>query len=211
MSVGIYRRVQAVRPSVPQGHELQIIPILGPSSDQPAYAVLDRETLPRVRVTEVNEAGSVPELMVENRLDVRVFLMDGQELIGAKQNRILNTDVMVPAGRKLSIPVSCVEQGRWRPVSAQVSHGKSSHHRLRSAKATRVHQSLKNGAGHDADQTAVWQEVAACLAESAAASPTHALSDAYAKRERELGEFRRGLRLPEAAVGVAVFHGHRFR
>ena len=38
---------------------------------------------------------------------------DGEQLVGAKQNRILNTDVIVPAHSKLSIPVSCVEAGRW--------------------------------------------------------------------------------------------------
>src|SRR5207249_4395511 len=147
------------------------------------------ETINFVRVTEISEAGSVPMLHVENALDVRVFLMDGQELVGAKQNRILNTDVLVPANDKLSIPVSCVEQGRWRPVSAQFHHGKSSHHAMRRAKMARVHDSLKDGRGHDADQGAVWNEVAACLSVSAAESPTHALSDAYAKRDHELTAF----------------------
>ena len=64
-------------------------------------------------VTEINESGSVPELRITNNLDERVLLIDGQELIGAKQNRILNTDVLVSAKKSLNLPVSCVEQGRW--------------------------------------------------------------------------------------------------
>ena len=43
----------------------------------------------------------------------KVLLYDGEELVGAKQNRILNVTVLVGAGAKLPIPVSCVEQGRW--------------------------------------------------------------------------------------------------
>jgi len=34
-----------------------------------------------------------------------------------------------------------------------------------------------------------------------------ALSDAYAKREAELANFRRSLTVPSDAVGVAVLHG----
>src|SRR3954466_7738374 len=104
------------------------------------YEVLRPETLGLVKVTEVSEAGSVPELQVENGLDLAVFLMDGQELVGAKQNRILNTDVLVPARSTLRIPVSCVEQHRWRHVSATFSAGGSASHRTRSSKLSRVHE-----------------------------------------------------------------------
>jgi hypothetical protein len=62
---------------------------------------------------------------------------------------------------------------------------------------------------HDADQSAVWQEVDASLRAAACVSPTAALSDAYAKREQELAAFRRELSLPEDAVGVAAFHGNK--
>jgi len=62
--------------------------------------------------------GSVPDLLVDNRGDVRVLFLEGEELIGAKQNRILNTSVLVPAHSKIKIPVSCVEPGALAsPVS----------------------------------------------------------------------------------------------
>jgi len=44
-----------------------------------------------VTIQEVSEAGSVPDLLVENTGDVRVLFIEGEELVGAKQNRILNT------------------------------------------------------------------------------------------------------------------------
>ncbi len=64
-------------------------------------------------ITEVSEAGSVPQLRLLNRGDLPVFLLDGEELVGAKQNRILNLSVLVPERTNLEIPVSCVEEGRW--------------------------------------------------------------------------------------------------
>ena len=65
-----------------------------------------------VTVNEVAQRGSVPELIVGNRGSQRLLLLEGEELRGAKQNRILNTTVLVPALSQLTIPVSCVEQGR---------------------------------------------------------------------------------------------------
>lgn len=207
----VAERARSVSADQSQGQRLRVVPILGPSHDEPPYELLRPETVNAVKVTEVSDSGSVPTLQVENNLDVRVFLMDGQELVGAKQNRILNTDVLVPAHSKLNIPVSCVEQGRWRHVSPQFHHGKSSNHRQRMAKMARVHNSLKQGQGHDANQAAVWDEVSACLMATGASSPTAALSDAYAERDKELRQFRCGLHMPEQAVGVAVFHAGQFQ
>jgi hypothetical protein len=211
MPQAIADRAKAVSPDHRQGQKLQFVPILGRSHKQPPYELLRQETLNLVQVTEISQSGSVPELQVVNNLDVRVFLMDGQELVGAKQNRILNTDVLVPAKTTVKIPVSCVEQGRWRHVSQSFHSGKSASHRTRSAKLARVHQNLKSAGHHDADQGAVWDEVEMSLKGSGASSPTNALSDAYANRDVALRDFRSSLKLPAGAVGVAVFHGEKFQ
>lgn len=114
MTTAIAERIQQLKPDAAQGEgSLRLVPILGPSHEAPAYRLLEDEILDSVIVTEINMSGSVPELKVTNNLDVRVLLIDGQELIGAKQNRILNTDVLVPPKQSLSLPVSCVEQRRW--------------------------------------------------------------------------------------------------
>ena len=64
-------------------------------------------------VKEVSAEASVPELKVINNADVPMLLLDGEELAGAKQNRVLNTSVLVKEKSELIIPVSCTEQGRW--------------------------------------------------------------------------------------------------
>ncbi len=122
-----------------------------------AYITLD-EALPRgLRITETSDSGSVPELFVENPTDSSALLYDGEELVGAKQNRILNVSVLVDADAKLPIPVSCVEQGRWsRQSDAFGSATHISHSHLRRRKAeTLAAQPLARGVA----QGEVWDEV----------------------------------------------------
>src|SRR6266478_9684431 len=71
----------------------------------------------KVRVTELNAGGSVPELRLENAADLPVLLVDGEELVGAKQNRVLNLTILAPPKHTTVIPVSCVESGRWGMAS----------------------------------------------------------------------------------------------
>ena len=212
MTTVISKRIRKVRMNPAQGdHIARLIPIEGPSHDEPAYRLLEGDVVKAVKVTEVSEAGSVPHVKITNMLDARLFLVDGQELIGAKQNRMLNTDVLVPAGATLNVPVSCIEAGRWRYTAADFSAGKAASYRVRRRKSRRVHESLRRAGRHDADQHEVWQEVDEELAQAKASSRTSALRDAYAARQKELVEFRRKLKIPPQAVGMAVFCGTEFR
>ena len=67
----------------------------------------------QVSVEEVDGDGDVPYLRVTNSGDTRVFFMEGEELVGGKQNRAVNTSVLAGANSSLRIPVSCVEEHRW--------------------------------------------------------------------------------------------------
>src|SRR5262245_39311695 len=95
---------------------LTLFPLLAdPPECEAGYYVLDEAVATgRFGIAEVSEAGTVPELRVENRTEMSVFLLDGEELVGAKQNRVLNLSLMMPAGEVVIVPVSCVEAGRWR-------------------------------------------------------------------------------------------------
>ena len=44
---------------------------------------------------------SVPALRVVNKGDRAVFLLDSEELVGAKQHQILNTSVLIAAGQTI--------------------------------------------------------------------------------------------------------------
>jgi len=78
---------------------------------------------------ELREAGSVPELRVVKEGTLRVLILEGDELIGARQNRVANSSVLVPAGSEIILPVLCVERGRWSYRSLAFSPATGSPHR----------------------------------------------------------------------------------
>jgi hypothetical protein len=172
----------------PVEHRGIVVTPLFPRRDPVAsYVTLD-EALPRgLRITETSDAGSVPELFVENPTDDAVLLYDGEELVGAKQNRILNVTVLVGAGAKLPIPVSCVEQGRWSrrsDVFGSARHVSHAHLRRRKAE-TLAAQPLARGLA----QGDVWDEVREKQSRMGVRSETAANRDtfeAHASRLRAL-------------------------
>jgi ARG and Rhodanese-Phosphatase-superfamily-associated Protein domain len=86
---------------------LTVFPLLGAGDSRPAYLLLDEALAKGVaQVTETSTSGSVPELKFENRSDQPILIVDGEALIGAKQNRIVNISIMVPAQSVTPIPVS---------------------------------------------------------------------------------------------------------
>jgi hypothetical protein len=121
----------------------------------------------------VSEAGTVPTLRLTNTAERLVLLLDGEELIGAKQNRVLNTTVLVAAGARLTIPVSCVEQGRWAYASRRFAAGDSTlYASLRAQKAAQVTRSLRMKGKHASDQGEIWARLSLKAADHEVQSPT---------------------------------------
>jgi len=107
--------VEATGPSTFKN--LSLFPLHRPdlTASEPDYLLLEEAIMGELaRVTEVGAAGSVPELKFENGAEKPVLLLDGEELIGAKQDRVLSLTILAPPMHTTLIPVSCVEAGRWR-------------------------------------------------------------------------------------------------
>jgi len=163
-----------------------------------------------LEVTEVSEGGSVPTLRLVNKSDTWLFLMAGEQLIGAKQNRVLNTSLMVAGHADVPIPVSCVEQGRWSHRShAFGSHGTASHGKLRKVLTESVTTSYHADATPRSDQGKVWGEVSRKLGSVRSSSDTMALEQAYTDTKPLLDRFDAELpSAPEGCNGVVfALHG----
>jgi hypothetical protein len=136
----------------------------------------------------------VPQLLFRNFGDLAVFLLDGEELVGAKQNRVLNLSILAPARRDTVIPVSCVEAGRWRHTSAEFSS--TSHAQFaesRAKRAAHVSEDILRGTGRRSDQQEVWRDIDDKLARLGQHSPSSAVGVAFTANEdllsRHVGKF----------------------
>ncbi|MBM3876791.1 MAG: hypothetical protein FJ386_08750 [Verrucomicrobia bacterium] len=159
-----------------------------------------------VEVTETSQAGSVPELFVINRGEERVLLVDGEELLGAKQNRVLNTSILLKPRSETVIPVSCTERGRWsytQAASFQESEAMLET-RIRSRKVGSVSASLLAECGYASDQGEVWHGIGKLSAKAAVPSQTHAMHDVFKSREAELGQALDAFMLLPGQKGLLV-------
>ena len=161
-----------------------------------------------IQVKELNESGSVNHLLVLNLSNQYVFMMDGDILAGAKQNRVVNTSILLAPESKTEIPVSCVESGRWRHVSVSFSPTDyTAPSSLRMDKARQVRMSLKEKRGFASDQGEIWAKVSEYQTQSRVASETSSLSDVYVRKAAEFDAFASAFKCNEAANGVAIFRG----
>ena len=190
----------------PVEHRGVVVCPLFPLADPRAQYLTLEEAIPRgLRIQEVDASGTVPELRVVNPLTEHVLLYDGEELVGAKQNRILNVSVLVGAGTKLPIPVSCVEQGRWHNVGVDFRAAPHAAHpelRRRKAESLRM-EPLARGLS----QSEVWDEVREKNTRMDVHSMTGASADAYRRWEEPLLELERAFPLQPGQAGAVLALG----
>jgi hypothetical protein len=197
---------QLEAPAPDHFRNLSLFPLLsqGPLPTQPEYLLLDQAILEGLgRVTETGGGGSVPELRFENNADRAVLLLDGEELLGAKQNRVLNLTILAPPRQVMVIPVSCVEAGRWsmrgpefRPSPAVM------YSKVRASRAARVTDSMLATGARRSDQGAVWADIDAKACRMDADSPTQAMSALYERHALSVEEYVRAFTCHHRQVGV---------
>jgi hypothetical protein len=204
---GVLAELETVRVrSMDQGVLLQLFGLQWNSDEVLDYLTLDEALSGNVLdVMEVSAGGRVSVIKVSNRSERMVFLMDGEVLAGCKQDRVLNTSILVPAKNDLSIPVACVEMGRWSYRSSKFQSGLfSSHITLRKvlSKTTSAHYKA-NGVPRS-DQRAVWGEIARKMQAVGSASDTGALKDMFQDYRARLNQIQESLSAPAGCHG-AVF------
>lgn len=159
-----------------------------------------------IKIKEISESGSVNTIFVLNKSDNYVFLMDGDVLIGAKQNRVLNTSVLLEPNSKTEIPVSCVEAGRWSYRSSRFRYSDFTiAPKIRYEKAKDVKESLEKNKGFMADQHKVWKEVFYSSRKMDVYSDTSDFSEIFEKRKIYFDDFLKSFRLNSDSNGVAIF------
>jgi len=188
---------------------LTMVPLLSDFHSKLRYLMLAdglRDGL--VTVKEVSSAGSVPDLAVENRSKLAVLILDGEELVGAKQNRVANLTLLVPAQHTVVIPVSCVEAGRWDyerddfAVTERVQYARGRTERLAS-----VLHSMKETGKRYSDQAQVWHSIAAKAAAMNAESPSEAMGSIFERHADTLDQYVKSVKSLPGQLGAIFMVG----
>jgi len=207
-----------------QSHlNMALFPLLASDAGEPDYFTLE-EALNQAfaEVTEVSQGGSVPDLKLVNKSPNKMVVVDGEELFRAKQNRIVNATFLIAGLTEITIPVSCVEQGRWAYRSHTFASGKkvmSAGLRLKNQRE--VAMNLKEVIGYRSDQGMIWDELALKAERMKAHCPTRAMADLFEGQKDRLGGYLKAFRLVDCQVGAAFevngevvglgFFGHQQR
>ncbi len=200
--------------------DLRVIPIFGPARGPRAVSLPEAMRRGLARVEEVTPRARVRRLRITNGGKRPLLLFDGEELVGARQNRLVNVTILVAAGVTADIPVSCIEQRRWddegRPFSTRQRIVPSSMRGTKTARLTRgaggrdavgARQRLRSRwtAAHDADQRTVWAEVERCAMRSGVHTVTGALTDVLDRWDAELDRFDEAIPRYRGQVGMLVY------
>jgi len=185
---------------------LSIFPLLSTYSLDLEYLLLDEAlTEGLVEVVEVDTEGSVPDLKVVNKSPQMTLILDGEELVGAKQNRIMNTTILIRGNSTTVVPVSCVEQGRWSYDSPRFSSKERMMSAgLRAMKSEQVQFSLRSSGDYSSDQGAIWNEISEKADRRGATSPSMAMASIYEKDMPSIQEYVKHFKLIDSQVG-AIF------
>jgi hypothetical protein len=185
---------------------LEVFHLQWPVRKGPAYVTLDEALESHwIEIAESTESGQVSQIKIINHSEHRIFLMAGEHLVGCKQNRVLNSSIMVPPRAEMPLPVTCVERGRWGySSSAFSSAGTSSYYGLRAMMSGHAHRSYRSSGRPTSDQREVWNEVSRKLHATASPSRSDAMQDVYRNYAAKLKELEEKLPAP-TECNAAVF------
>lgn len=194
---------------------LTIVPLVTPSEAELPYALLaDALAADALTITEVAD-GVVRELLAANDSDSDVLVLDGEQLIGALQNRMTNRTLLLPARSKTNIPVSCMEQGRWSRASDKFAPSPQ-HSPAKVRRKPREREARYADAGLAAPRESlgmaqgdVWSTIADHSARIGAVSATGALDHVQAARAGDVGSWIEMFPVVPGQVGVLAFVGGR--
>ena len=207
----IRQAMSSVTLGCPMAHGgLTVTPLIGDDDPACEYVTLE-EALAR-EVVSVKEMfwEDTNRLCLSNRADEPLLIVDGEELAGSIQNRVVNLSMLVRTHNRVLIPVSCVEHGRAHGATLRFTSAPRI--QFASGRAERIREvsrSLANEGERRGNQGRIWSSIARKCMELGARSATGAMAAIYERHATALTGYVDALRPVQRQRG-AVFHlgGH---
>ena len=153
-----------------------------------------------VEIKELDHS-TVNTVSCKNDSVVPLILIDGDEITGAMQNRIINDTLLIPAKSTINIPVSCTEHGRWH-TKGEGAESRTFKPSLYSANhSTRSRKSRASYEERDY-QGEVWDSISEFESRSNFKSMTSALNDSYENLKDKQNDYLSKFHIEDGQNGV---------
>lgn len=181
---------------------LMITPVRGPDGESPAVMTIeDALTAGRTTITE-RQVPDLNTVVIDNQADRPLLMLDGEEITGSLQNRIVASSQLIEAGRPAEVPVLCVEEQRWEGLGG-FRTGVCSYPAVRSILADSRSSSERT-------QQAIWREVRRKLTVTRTNSATSSMHEIYERLDDELDRYLEGFEsLNHGTLGFVASAGNR--
>ena len=149
--------------------------------------------------------GVVSKLMAFNKTTDFLLLTDMDILKGAKQNRVVNTSVLIAPNSKTALDVSCVERLRWDYKSPDFKMSpESMDFKMRSAKATSLRNMASGISDGEGIQSRMWNMISDRVRKRGSDNVTEDYEQLLNEEEKPVFAGRK-LVMDKHSNGLAVF------
>lgn len=194
---------------------LSLVPVFHEKYIEPDYITLEEGLNAKLlEVQELEEGASVNDILLRNKSDQFALLFEGEEFLGAQQNRILNVSILAKPSSKQILPVSCVEAGRWHhehddPNEQRFKVANRMHYaRGRALENSAVSMNLDAQETYRGDQSRVWRDIEQKSDRLKAQSPTAASDAMYVATETSIDDYVSAFTHAPSQVGsIFVING----
>lgn len=187
---------------------ITIIPIQTDSTIHQDILTLKKGLDMGIVIVEECEPSTVNKVQVTNKAITPLILVDGDEITGAMQNRIINTTTLVPPKTSIEVSVSCTEHGRWQYQSEDYwglnkkpvkSCFESSDYIANSRTRTAKHQAIFEQRDF---QSEVWSSISNLEEDISFKSKTSALNDSYENLKSQQDDYLKHFKLQDNQCGL---------
>jgi len=160
----------------------------------------------QVQISEVNKKGLLTKLSVSNKSSDNIIILNGELIIGTqiRQDRIVDSTVLIPGHATVLINTFCGEQYRWSPrLSNKISTPESLYFSSgRANNAADINTKLSK-------QCRIWSEISEKISDFNVKSFTNSVDQIYKKKKVNVEEIVNFFKIPSEAVGVALGINHQ--
>ena len=196
-------------------NNLSLVPLFSDVQTDPTYKTLaEGLATSTVDVQELENGASVSDILLRNLSDDPVLLFEGEELLGAMQDRILNVSILVSPQTKQVIPVSCVEAGRWHhkerdPRKQKFSVANRMHYaRGRALQNSAVSKNLHSSREFRGNQGRTWSDIDEKSARLNVSSESSAADAMYDSTSTKIEKFVESFKhVPDQIGSIFVLDG----